>query len=499
MAFRNMRGSFASIAAALTLSACTNAGLSPSVAIPATPPQQVAQTTPSPASTTALRSLQSLADRLAARDQFSGVVLVARPDGAVFERSFGLADREAKIAVRADTQFALASIGKLFTSTAIHQLVEQGKVSLDAPIIAYLPDYPNKEAAAKITVRQLLSHQSGFGNIDIFGPEHVERRLTLSSPAQFIAYQGNRAPEFEPGSRVAYSNYAFVLLGRIIEKVSGEEYEAYLAKHIFASAGMTHTGFPLFDQRGPDIAVGYTGENYAEATAPGANLVPNGYTLPKKGSAAGGAYASAGDMLKFVNALESGKLLKRETLAAALVPQKGPFGLGFMVIGEGKQRQWGHQGGAWGMNTDLRVLADGTRVIVLANRDGPVANKLASTYSYFIADPDGTTPVLVRGTMNDWGQQMPLTKQTDGSYVIEGPIPKGEYEFKLASADWATVDLGGTLTAAGQFPELGPGATLPLEFGGANIKLKLPTDGAYRLTLTGLAQGEPVVRLEAVK
>lgn len=450
-------------------------------------------------SVTAARTLSALADRLAARDQFSGVILVADKNGIVLEKSYGLADREAKIAVAKDTQFALASIGKLFTTTAILQLVEQGKIGLDEPIIRYLPDYPNKDAASKITIRHLLTHSSGFGNIDIFGPAHVERRLTLSSPAQFIAYQGDRAPDFAPGEKVSYSNYGFIVLGRIIEKVSGEEYEAYLAEHIFKPAGMTHTGFPLFDQSAPNIAVGYTGENYGEATAPGAKMVPNGYTLPKKGSAAGGAYASAPDMLKFVNALEGGKLLKSATLAMALTPQKGPFGLGVMVIGEGKHRLWGHQGGAWGMNTDLRVLADGTRVIVLANRDGPVANKLAATYSYFIADPDGTTPVLLRGSMNDWGNQMPLSKQTDGSYVIEGPIPKGEYEFKLASDDWATVDLGGALDGAGGSPTLAPGGTLPLEFGGGNIKLSLPADSSYRLTLSGLAKGEPVVKLEAVK
>lgn len=484
-------------AAALLLSpilaSCASTAHSPQMA------EAVAAPAPDRASTTAERTLAALADRLAARDQFSGVILVADQKGTLVEKAYGLADREAKIPVAKDTQFALASIGKLFTTTAILQLVEQGKIGLDEPIIRYLPDYPNKEAASKITVRHLLTHSSGFGNIDIFGPEHKERRLTLSTPAQFIAYQGDRAPEFAPGEKISYSNYAFIVLGRIIEKVSGEEYEAYLAKHILAPAGMTHTGFPLFDQRGDLIAVGYTGENYQEATAPGATLVPNGYTLPKKGSAAGGAYASAPDMLKFVNALEGGKLIKPETLAMALTPQKGPFGLGIMVIGEGAHRQWGHQGGAWGMNTDVRVLADGTRVIVLANRDGPVANKLASTYSYFIADPEGKTQLLLRGSMNDWGDQMPLTKQADGRYVIEGPIPKGDYEFKLASADWATVDLGAAPDGAGNLPTLSPGGTLPLEFGGGNIKLSLPADGSYRLTLTGLAQGEPVVKVETVE
>ena len=450
-------------------------------------------------SVTAVRTLSTLADRLAERDQFSGVILVADKHGTVIEKAYGLADREAKIAVTHDKQFALASIGTLFTTTAILQLVEQGKIGLDEPIIRYLPDYPNKQAASKITIRHLLTHSSGFGNIDIFGPENKERRLTLSTPAQFIAYQGDRPPEFEVGTKVSYSNYGFIVLGRIIEKVSGEEYETYLARHIFAPAGMTHTGFSLFDQRAANIAVGYTGENYEEATTSGAKLVPNDYTLPKKGSAAGGAYASAGDMLKFVNALENGTLIKPATLAMALTPQKGPFGLGIMVIGEGKNRQWGHQGGAWGMNTDLRVLADGTRVIVLANRDGPVANKLASTYSYFISDPDGATPLFVRGTMNDWGEQLPLFKQADGSYVIEGPIPKGEYEFKLASADWATVDLGAAPDGTGGLPTIAPGGTLPLEFGGGNIKLTLAADGIYRLTLIGISKGEPVVRVEAVQ
>lgn len=455
--------------------------------------------TPQQSATPAVQSLAALADKIAARDQYSGVILVAKPDGIVFERSYGLADRESQIAVTNDTQFALASVGKLFTATAILQLVDSGKIALDEPIITYLPDYPNKAAASKITVRHLLSHSSGFGNIDIFGPENKERRLTLSTPAQFIAYQGDRAPEFEPGTKGGYSNYGYIVLGRIIEVMSGEDYESYLANHIFKPAGMVHTGFPTFDSRAPNIAVGYTGENYQEATAIGAKLVPNGYTLPKKGSAAGGGYASAGDMLKFINALESGKLVKPATLEQAMVRQKSGFGLGFALFGEGEKRYWGHGGGAWGMNTDVRKLADDTRLIILANRDGPVANKLAAAYIYFSNPAAATTPVLLRGSMNNWGDQMALTKQADGSYVIEGPIPAGDYEFKLASADWETIDLGGMPDASGNAPTLAPGGTLPLEFGGANIKLKLPAEATYRLTLTGLAEGEPLVRVETVQ
>ena len=128
-------------------------------------------------SVTAVRTLSTLADRLAERDQFSGVILVADKHGTVIEKAYGLADREAKIAVTHDKQFALASIGKLFTTTAILQLVEQGKIGLDEPIIRYLPDYPNKQAASKITIRHLLTHSSGFGNIDIFVQRNTHRNV----------------------------------------------------------------------------------------------------------------------------------------------------------------------------------------------------------------------------------------------------------------------------------------------------------------------------------
>jgi hypothetical protein len=187
-----------------------------------------------------LVSLTAKLDRDTAAGIFSGVLLLAHKGRPIFEYAGGLEDRKRGVPNTMQTRFGTASIGKVFTTVAVMQLVQAGKIDLDAPIGRYLPDYPNAATAAKVTVNELLTHTGGTG--DIFGDEFDRHRAELRTPADYIALFGNRDPLFEPGSRREYSNYGFVVLGRIIEKVSGQPSGDYERDHVFLPIDMTRTG-----------------------------------------------------------------------------------------------------------------------------------------------------------------------------------------------------------------------------------------------------------------
>ncbi|MFN2400422.1 MAG: serine hydrolase domain-containing protein [Gemmatimonadaceae bacterium] len=298
-----------------------------------------------------IRRLTKSADSLAALNQFSGVVVVARNSTPVFERAYGMADRESAIPNTVETAFNLGSINKVFTATAIRQLAERGKLDLDSSLARYWPDYPNQEVTRKVTIRQLLQHRSGIGG-DIFAAPAGGKRSDLRHNRDFLPLFVNEPLEFEPGSRSAYSNAGYVLLGMLVERLSGEDYYSYVRRHIYEPAGMTRTMHLAVDSLPSNTARGYTrGEEEAPATTP---LRRNTELLPGRGSAAGGGYSTAQDLLRFLQALR-----------ARRIPGGPPAGLG---IG----------GGAPGLNAAVEgALPGGYDVIVLANLDPPAAQRIA--------------------------------------------------------------------------------------------------------------------------
>ena len=167
----------------------------------------------------ALAALAAHAAEHARADEFAGAVLVARHGKVLLNNAWGRADRKAGTANTPATRFRIGSMNKMFTAVATLQLVEAHKLALDDPIGKHLPDYPNKEVAAKVTVRHLLTHTGGTG--DIFGPEFEEHRLQLREHRDYLKLYGRRGLTHEPGARFEYSNYGFVLLGALLEHVSG--------------------------------------------------------------------------------------------------------------------------------------------------------------------------------------------------------------------------------------------------------------------------------------
>lgn len=320
----------------------------------------------------AVDALAARADAMAKQDAFAGVLLVARGGKVLLQRAWGLADREAGKPATLDTKFRLGSMNKMFTAVATLQLVQAGKLSLDGSVGQYLPDYPNADIA-KVTIRQLLTHTGGTG--DIFGPEFDKHRLSLKTHDDYVRLYGARGPDHPPGKGFSYSNYGFVLLGDIIEHVSGQSYYDYVNQHVFAPAGMRNSGSLPEEVDVPGRAQAYTRKDGDTAWTNAAD------TLPYRGTAAGGGYSTAGDLLKFAQALQSGKLLSPALLAEATRKQTPVYGYGFNVADEQGVPVYGHGGGAPGMNGELRIFPTLDEVVVaLANVDPQSATRLVEYY-----------------------------------------------------------------------------------------------------------------------
>jgi D-alanyl-D-alanine carboxypeptidase len=331
---------------------------------------------------TQAQALAALADHAAERaraDEFAGAVLVARHGKVLLNDAWGRADRKAGTANTPATRFRIGSMNKMFTAVATLQLVEAHKLALDDPIGQHLPGYSNKEVAAKVTVRHLLTHSGGTG--DIFGPEFDQHRLQLREHRDYLKLYGWRGLSFEPGSRFEYSNYGFVLLGALIEHVSGMSYYDYVDDHVFRRAGMRSTGSLPEAVDVPNRAVGYM------RTSPGGSWEPNTDTLPWRGTSAGGGYSTVGDLLRFAQALESGTLISKATLAQATRPRQQQYGYGFGMQGQGRLGSYGHGGGAPGMNGELRILPElGYIVVSVSNLDPPAASELVEFFTLRMPD-----------------------------------------------------------------------------------------------------------------
>ena len=283
-------------------------------------------------------------DSLVAAGEFSGVVLVAKDGAPVFQRAYGLADREAGVANTIETAFNLGSINKFFTQIAIRQLANAAKLDVDSSLARAWPDYPNQDVARRVTIRQLLQHRSGVGG-NIFAAPPGKTRGDIRRLADYLPLFVNEPLQFEPGTNQRYSNAGYIALGLVIERLSGEDYYDYVRSHIYAPAGMSRTASWTVDSLPPNTAKGYTGTP----------LGPNTALLPGRGSSAGGGYSTAHDLLRLLNALRANK-----------IPGGPPAG------------SIGIAGGAPGLNAAMEGdLAGGYDVIVLANLDPPAAERVA--------------------------------------------------------------------------------------------------------------------------
>jgi D-alanyl-D-alanine carboxypeptidase len=310
-------------------------------------------------------------------EDYSGVVLIARKGKPFVALAQGWADHERRMPNTLHTKFRVGSMNKMHTAVAVLQLAQAGKVDLQAPLITYLKDYPNADWARKVTLHQLLTHTGGAG--DIFGPAFEANRDTLRTLQDYVDLYGARAADFEPGAQNRYANYGFILLGRVVEVVSGQSYYGYVSEHVFKPAGMVGAGFEPESVTVPNRAVAY------ERTTTG--FKPAG-GLPWRGMSAGGGYATADDFLKFAMALYNGRLLDEAHRKLLLTPWQDlgggmHYGYGFALY-PGPSPIPGHNGVADGMNGDLRIIDGGEGVIVTLTNVAPPF--LAGKLSKFVSD-----------------------------------------------------------------------------------------------------------------
>lgn len=301
-----------------------------------------------------------------AAGRFSGAVLVARGDDLIHAQAAGLADRASGRANTLDTPINLGSINKMFTAIAIAQLQAAGKLDWQDRVGRHLPDFPNATVREKVTIHQLLTHTSGIGSY--WNEAHAARRLELDSQQAFLETFVDQPLLFQPGESIEYSNGGPVILGLIIEAVSGLDYYDYVRERIYRPAGMRHADHYRLDDREAGVALGYLRSDDG-------GWQDNRGELSQRGSAAGGGYASARDLHAFSRALSDGRLLPRAQLETLWQPriQPGPIGYGYLFsVGDTNGRRWvGHNGGAPGISAEfIHCPDDGLVIIVLANQDG---------------------------------------------------------------------------------------------------------------------------------
>ncbi len=341
---------------------------------PARTPTNV--TEPALSQTEMIESVEKIVGRLCKRDVFSGTVLVAKAEDVLFQHACGEASKRFHVANKIDTKFNLGSMNKMFTATAIAQLVEQKKLAYDDAIDKYVDEtWLPKEVTEKITIHHLLSHTSGLGSYfnNTYWKGSREQYRTVDDFKPLIK---DEELAFEPGSRFRYSNTGMLLLGVIIEQATGQSYFDYIREHIYKPAGMNDSDSFEMDYPVENLAIGYIPSGDTKY-----GWQNNLFKHVIKGGPAGGGFSTVADLHRFARALQTGKLVSQESLELLWTSHSDSnYGYGFSIANGNAGLVTGHGGGFPGLNGNLDIFVDrGYIVAVLANYGGaatPVAEKI---------------------------------------------------------------------------------------------------------------------------
>jgi CubicO group peptidase (beta-lactamase class C family) len=304
--------------------------------------------------------------------QFSGNVLVQRGEETVFAKSVGSADVEHDVPNRAETKFRIGSITKQFTAAAVLLLEQDGKLSVQDPVGAHMPDAP--ETWKGIRIHHLLSHTSGIPNFTAF-PEYRELKLTEMKAADLVKTFRDKPLEFEPGTRFQYSNSGYLLLGYLVGQIAGQTYEELLRSRIFGPLQVKSSGYDHNTAIVKHRASGYT-------RGPGGNRRNADYINMSVPHAAGGLYSTTTDLCRWMRGLFGGEVLSSASLKKMTTPNLESYGYG-LVTGESAGRTFvAHGGGIEGFNTDLRYFPDEQMCVTVlsnvnTNATGAMADELA--------------------------------------------------------------------------------------------------------------------------
>lgn len=297
----------------------------------------------------------------------SGIARVVGPAGIAFEGCYGLADRSWGVPVRPSTRFGLASLTKMFTAVTTVAVVPDPMVA----VVSLLPaDRRPATLRPDVTVHHLLTHTSGIADYaEEEGPEEVDYATLwtdlpcyrMERPADFLPLFGDRTPYTPPGSRFRYSNAGYVLLGLVVEELTGLSFPDAVGRHVFGPAGMVASGFLRLDEAHPDVATGYLPSSRR-----------NVYSIPVLGGADGGAFSTAPDLDRFLRWYDAAPW-REEMLRPRVSVHPGlDMGRGVFLYGGGR---YGHGGGDPGGEVLVqRIPSHDTTVVVLCNVEGPAAD-----------------------------------------------------------------------------------------------------------------------------
>ncbi len=326
-------------------------------------PATLAQTTPIP-----IPRMQQVVQNYVDNKSFMGVVLVAEKDKVLLAQGYGDADLEWGIKNSPDAKFRIGSLTKQFTAASILLLEERGKLKLEDPVKTWLPDAP--ASWEKVTVFHLLTHTSGIPNFTGgLGWDLYQRQD--HTPQESIARIRDKPLDFEPGTKFYYSNSNYILLGQIVEKVSGMSYADFLQRNIQTPLGMSDTGVDIPASILPERAQGY-------------DSVPDGFrhssyismTVPYS---AGFLYSTASDLLKWERGLFGGKLLSPASLKKMTTPHLGDYGMGLFIRDAAHHSVITHNGTIEGFDSSLNFYPDRQlTIVVLGNVRTEAPDKIAA-------------------------------------------------------------------------------------------------------------------------
>jgi CubicO group peptidase (beta-lactamase class C family) len=302
-----------------------------------------------------------------ANHQFMGSVLVAKGSQVLLSKGYGSANLEWDVPNSPATKFRLGSITKQFTAASVLLLQERGKLNVQDPVKKYMADAP--PAWDKITIYHLLTHTSGIPSFTSF-QEYPTWEPFATTPAEGVKRFRDKPLEFAPGEKWNYSNSGYLLLGYLIEKITGETYEKFVRENIFTPLGMQDSGYDSNSAVILRRASGYTKQNDV--------LVNAGFVHMTIPFSAGALYSTTEDLLKWEQGLFGGKVLSKTSVETMTTPFKNDYACGLGVQTKNGHKAIEHGGGIQGFNTQLTYYPDDKLTIaVLANVNGTAPGEIA--------------------------------------------------------------------------------------------------------------------------
>lgn len=333
-----------------------------------------------------IQNVQNFLDEQESADRFSGAVLIAHHNQPILKTARGYAIRPEILRNQPDTKFNIASVTKMFTAVAVMQFVAEGKLDLHVPISSYNANLPY---ANQITTHQLLAHTAGFDKY--WNDAYRAARSDLRTIHDYLRLFADIPLEFPPGTRHHYSNSGYVVLGALVEQVTGMSYYEYMEQEFFPSLGMKDTGFYEMDVPIANCAIGYTHENWFSPTD--GQLRSNQFIYAVKGSPSEHCFSTVQDIFLFIQALQNRQLLDNHYTELCFRSHAGEehagvsYGYGFHIIEDGKHGHVvGHGGRAMGGDAFALMYDSGYSVIVLSNYDRPAARTVVNRIADMLLD-----------------------------------------------------------------------------------------------------------------